>query len=95
MNGLMVLGGSIAKGLGPTFAGILSTQSVLCLQQYASILMFGVIAILSLAVAMAVFYLLNDIDSNQNTNDSENMNLSTTNKSSGSTNIPTATTIRN
>jgi len=60
MNGLSVLGGSVAKGIGPTFAGILTTVSVKWLGHYASMAMFGIIGILGLGVTASSVLLLHD-----------------------------------
>jgi len=50
MNGLNMVGGSIAKGLGPTFAGALVAVSVTSTPQYGSVIIFTVIALFGLVV---------------------------------------------
>jgi hypothetical protein len=68
MNGISVLGGSIAKGLGPTFAGIVVAYSTRWFQNYASITMFGSLVIISSMVASSVFFLLPSNNNNSGTN---------------------------
>ena len=60
MNGLSVLGGSVAKALGPTFAGLLTTGSVKWLGRYASLLVFGTISMIGLCVTLLAFVFLRD-----------------------------------
>ena len=52
-NGLSALGGSVMKGLGPAFAGYLVTYSVRWCGEYGSLLIFGIIALLGVAVFVA------------------------------------------
>jgi MFS family permease len=58
MNGISVLGGSAAKALGPTFAGILVSSSVYWLGRFASLLIFGTIGLLGLFVSVLAFFFL-------------------------------------
>jgi MFS family permease len=51
MNGVAGLGASIAKALGPTFAGFLTSISISWLQKYASILIFSTLGICGLLIA--------------------------------------------
>jgi MFS family permease len=72
MNGLTVLGGSVAKALGPAFAGMLTTASVSWLGRYASLLMFGFIGSFGLFVTASAFlYLPNDEENKSKWNDDE------------------------
>jgi MFS family permease len=58
INGLSVLGGSIAKGLGPTFAGYLTWYSVSWFGSAGSWLMFGTAGIAGVIVMLASFLFL-------------------------------------
>jgi Major Facilitator Superfamily len=58
MNGLSMLGGSVAKALGPAFAGLLTTLSASWLGRYASLLIFGTIGILGICVTWNTFVFL-------------------------------------
>ena len=60
MNGLSVLGGSVAKALGPSFAGLLTTLSVRWLGSFASLLVFGSVSILGLSVLTLSLFFLHD-----------------------------------
>jgi MFS family permease len=60
MNGLSNLGGSAADGVGPLFAGFLTSGSVSLLGSSASLLIFGVIGCLGLGVASLTFVLLRE-----------------------------------
>jgi MFS family permease len=60
MNGLSVLGGSVAKGLGPIFAGCLVTFSVSWLGRFGSILIFAAIGLLGCGVMASAFLFLHD-----------------------------------
>lgn len=81
INGLSVLGGSISKGLGPAFAGILATKSVQYFHEYASIIMFGIMSLISFIVAISVCYLFPRNDKSNNKNNETNNNI-TNNKNS-------------
>lgn len=51
MNGLSMLGGSLAKGIGPAFAGILFSTSVgRVTPPYGSVVVYGVISLLGLGL---------------------------------------------
>jgi MFS family permease len=52
MNGVAGLGASISKAIGPTFAGFLTTYSVIWMQRYASILIFGTLGLLGVVIAL-------------------------------------------
>lgn len=58
MNGVAGLGASIAKAIGPTFAGFLTTYSVIWIQQYASILIFGALGVLGVLIALGTIVYL-------------------------------------
>lgn len=58
VNGLSVLGGSVAKSLGPAFAGLLTTLSASWLGRYASLVIFGSIGLLGLGVTWGTLVLL-------------------------------------
>ena len=59
MNGLSLLGASVARGLGPLFAGVLVSQSVALLKSsLASVLIFAVISLLGAVVAAMTFLVL-------------------------------------
>jgi hypothetical protein len=60
VNGLSVLGGSVAKGLGPVFAGILVASSVSITGKYASIFIFSVVGMFTLAVVVLIAVYLNE-----------------------------------
>ncbi|KAL7581304.1 hypothetical protein ACA910_006069 [Epithemia clementina (nom. ined.)] len=63
LNGLSILGSSVAKGLGPSFAGLTATMSVVLFRQFGSLVMFGSVGFLSLLVAVAaVLYLKEEED---------------------------------
>jgi MFS family permease len=65
MNGLAGLGGSVAKGIGPTFAGVLvafSLSSGVFTPEVGAIFMFLVIGILGSLGTAAVYFLLHDPD---------------------------------
>ena len=58
LNGLSILGSSVAKGLGPSFAGVTATLSVAVLGKFGSLLMFGSVGFVASLVAIAsVLYL--------------------------------------
>lgn len=59
-NGLSVLGGSIAKAIGPIFAGFLVSGSVAAAGPAASVLIFGTIGSLGLVVIALVFWFLRE-----------------------------------
>lgn len=61
LNGLSILGGSLAKGMGPTFAGLTATWSIALLDRFGSILMFGSVGLLSSFVAAASFVYIREI----------------------------------
>ena len=64
MNGLSMLGGSFAKGIGPVFAGILFSNSVNeIVPPYGSVLVYCVIAILGLLLCLQTMYLTEQDDS--------------------------------
>jgi MFS family permease len=61
MNGVAGLGASISKAIGPTFAGFLTTYSVIWIHQYASLLIFGVLGTLGVLIALGtIAYLPNN-----------------------------------
>jgi MFS family permease len=62
MNGLSMLGGSIAKGLGPIFAGFLVTSSVAWFGKYGSLMIFTSIGLLGCGVMTCAFIFLHDED---------------------------------
>jgi MFS family permease len=62
MNGLSMLGGSVAKGAGPIFAGFLVTFSVAWFGKYGSLLIFFTIGLLGLGVMVCAFIFLHDED---------------------------------
>jgi MFS family permease len=62
MNGLSMLGGSIAKGLGPIFSGFLVTSSVAWFGKYGSLMIFTTIGLLGCGVMMTAFIFLQDED---------------------------------
>jgi len=55
MNGLSMLGGSVAKALGPLFAGVLVSLSVRLLGSAASVMIFGVIGSMASGVVLLTF----------------------------------------
>ena len=55
VNGLSVQGGSIANGLGPTFAGVLVTVSLSVLGKAGSLLIFGTVSTLGGIATLLVF----------------------------------------
>ena len=62
LNGLSIVGGSVAKALGPSFAGVTATVSVGLLRQYGSLLMFGSVGLVSSLVAIASFVFMKEND---------------------------------
>ena len=60
VNGLSMLGGSVAKGLGPAFAGFLVSTAVALLGKFGSLLMFGTIGTIGCGVMTSTFLLLHD-----------------------------------
>jgi hypothetical protein len=73
MNGVAGLGASVAKALGPTFAGFLTTISIKLFQEYASISIFGILGVLGLFVSLGTVFLLPSFFSNFNSErDEEN-----------------------
>jgi MFS family permease len=62
MNGLSMLGGSVAKGLGPIFSGFLVTSSVAWFGKYGSLLLFTTIGVLGCGVVVCAFIFLHDED---------------------------------
>jgi MFS family permease len=62
MNGLSVLGGSIAQGLGPIFSGFLVTSSVAWFGKYGSLMIFTSIGLLGCGVMTCAFIFLRDED---------------------------------
>jgi hypothetical protein len=65
MNGLAGLGGSVAKGIGPTFAGVLvafSLSSGVFTPEVGAVFMFMVIGIFGSLGTVAVYFLLHDPD---------------------------------
>lgn len=60
-NGLASFGGSIAKGMGPVFAGYLVAYSVAWGGEYGGVLIFGTTALLGLCAAVPSF-LMHDVD---------------------------------
>jgi MFS family permease len=62
MNGLSMLGGSFAKGLGPIFSGFLVTSSVAWFGKYGSIMIFTSIGLLGCGVMTCAFIFLRDED---------------------------------
>ena len=51
MNGVAGLGASIAKAIGPAFAGFLTTYSIAWMHKYASLLIFGTLGVLGVLIA--------------------------------------------
>jgi MFS family permease len=62
MNGISVLGGSIAKALGPAFAGLLTTVSANWIGRYASLSIFGTIGVLGVLLTWSTFAVLPQIE---------------------------------
>jgi MFS family permease len=60
MNGISQVGGSISKGLGPTFAGGLVSLSVFLFGKSGSVLIFGTIGLMCAAVAIPTFTLMRE-----------------------------------
>ena len=61
MNGVAGLGASISKAIGPTFAGFLTTYSIIWMRRYASILIFGTLGVLGVLIAIGtIAYLPNN-----------------------------------
>ena len=58
MNGVAGLGASVAKALGPTFAGFLTTMSIKWFQEYAAISIFGVLGVLGLIISFGTLVFL-------------------------------------
>lgn len=58
MNGISVLGGSVAKAIGPAFAGLLVTMSASWAGRYASVIIFGVIGCFGMILACSTFMFL-------------------------------------
>jgi MFS family permease len=71
MNGLSVLGGSVAKGLGPIFAGFLVSGSVALWGSLGGLLIFGTIGLIGCAVAATTFFYLQASDCEGSTDDLE------------------------
>lgn len=62
MNGVAGLGASVAKALGPTFAGFLTTMSIKWFQENASISIFGILGVLGLFISVGtVLFLPNSV----------------------------------
>jgi MFS family permease len=62
LNGVAGLGASVAKALGPTFAGLLTTMSIKWFQEYASIFIFGILGVLGLFISVGtVLFLPSDV----------------------------------
>lgn len=59
-NGLAMLGGSVAKSLGPLLAGWLVTQSVAWCGPSGSLLMYGVLGVLGASLTLACYAWLGD-----------------------------------
>jgi MFS family permease len=59
-NGLAMLGGSVAKSLGPLLAGFLVTESVAWFGPSGSLLMYGVLGVLGALLALACYTWLGD-----------------------------------
>jgi MFS family permease len=62
MNGLSMLGGSVAKGIGPIFSGFLVTSSVAWFGEYGSVMIFTTIGLLGCGVMAIAFIFLQDED---------------------------------
>jgi len=60
INGLAMLGASVAKGLGPAFAGVLVSSSVALLGKFGSLLIFGTIGLIGCGVMAFSFLFLHD-----------------------------------
>ena len=65
MNGLVALGGSAARAIGPIFAGVLVTfcfSSTFIEPHIGACILFAVIAVLGAIVASLTFFILHDED---------------------------------
>jgi MFS family permease len=71
MNGLSMLGGSVAKGLGPIFSGFLVTSSVAWFGKYGSLMIFTSIGLLGCGVMACAFIFLRDEDDVEDENGSD------------------------
>ena len=67
MNGVAGLGASISKAIGPTFAGFLTTYSVVWMHRYASMLIFGTLGVLGVLIAMGTIAYLPSNPTNEYT----------------------------
>lgn len=68
MNGLVALGGSVARAVGPVFSGALvsfSFSSGLVPPQVGAFIMFAVIGLLGLIVAALTYLILHDDDDDE------------------------------
>jgi hypothetical protein len=65
------LGGSVAKGLGPIFAGFLVSGSVALWGSLGGLLIFGTIGLIGCAVAATTFFYLQASDCEGSTDDLE------------------------
>ncbi len=68
MNGLSMLGGSIAKGLGPIAAGMFSTAALSKSPKLGSLLVFGTIGVCSGLTVWIAKHLLDEPTKNSSTN---------------------------
>ena len=69
MNGLSMLGGSIAKGLGPIAAGMFTTAALSKSPRMGSVLVFGTIGVCSGLTVWIAKYLLSEPTKDYSTND--------------------------
>ena len=69
VNGLSVVGASVARGLGPLLAGLLMTVSVILCGRYASLLLFGTIGGLCVLLAAMVHMLGDDTGTDEKDHD--------------------------
>jgi MFS family permease len=66
MNGVAGLGASVAKSLGPTFAGFLTTMSIKWFREYASVSIFGILGVLGLFISAGTVIFLPNISTHEN-----------------------------
>jgi MFS family permease len=71
MNGVAGLGASVAKALGPTFAGVLTTLSIKWFHEYASILIFGTLGVFGIAITFGTIVSMPNFATNDNSQQDE------------------------
>jgi Co/Zn/Cd efflux system component len=79
MNGLVALGGSVARAVGPVFSGALvafSFSSEVVPPQVGAFIMFAVIGVLGLMVAALTYFILHE----DNDDDEPDVNLNQNSK---------------